>query len=135
MRLLHADALVTLDVDETSGYVRYVRTRQNYASLKEVRDLHAHLGPLMRPYAAQKFGLLLDVREAPSRNDESFERQIIESLGDIMKLFPVQAVLIRSAAGRLQVQRLGKTRGATGESVFSDEAEAMAHLKAFRAQR
>ena len=57
MRLLHADALVTLEVDETSGYVRYARTRQHYASLAEVRDLHARLGPMMLPFATEGFFL------------------------------------------------------------------------------
>jgi hypothetical protein len=75
---------------------------------------------------------LVDLRLAKGNNSPLYEATIKSQVRRLGVLFPRSAVLVQSAAGRLQVQRLARERGDSGQNVFTDEAEAFAFLDANR---
>lgn len=128
MRTLLADPLLTVTVDDARGLVRYRRTREPIASLEEMRALHDRMFDALGNLPLKQFKLLVDVRDAPPRNDPAFEREVTRTLGITMSKFAAHAVLVKSAVGVLQVQRIERERKATGTTVFVNEAEALRHL-------
>jgi hypothetical protein len=71
--------------------------------------------------------LLLDLRDAPPRNDEDFESEATKALARFAPGFKAHAFLVKTAVGRLQATRMTRDRGDTAQ-VFVTEAEALAHL-------
>jgi hypothetical protein len=128
MRVLFTNAHVTMAYDEARGFFRYSRSHAPFATLDELREAHDRVElalPKPMPHGAR---LLADVREAPPRNDEAFEAEMTRKLGSLMRHFAARAVLVKSAVGRLQVQRLGRPYGEGRPAVFDDEAKALRHL-------
>ena len=130
MKTLLTDPLLTVTLDEAPGLVRYRRTREPFQSLDTMRALHDRLFELLSELPLKKLKLLVDVRDAPPRNDPAFEEEISRIVGLITSKFAAHAVLVRSAVGLLQVQRLERTHNARGVSVFTNEAEALRYLDA-----
>lgn len=122
-RVLFDSPLIVVTLE--NGYIRYTRSSVPYASLEEVRDVHARIATVAIPFAAQKYGILFDIRAAPSRNDDGFEAEILRILKELTGRFKCHATLVRSMVGRLQVQRMARQRGDAGSPVFSDEREAI----------
>jgi len=129
-KVLLTDAYVTVSIDNIAGYVRYVRSREAYPSLDVVRDVHQRVGMVLSLLPRSALGLLIDMREAPSRNDDAFEVEIVRIIENMHSYFRVHAALVKSAVGKLQVQRIAKSAGRTDPSVFSTEPEALAYLAA-----
>jgi hypothetical protein len=123
-RVLFSDAHVTLTLDDHAGLVRYVRSRERFPSMDAIRRVHEQIVSAIPSGSQQRLKLLVDVRDAPPRNDEAFEAAISQAFADFLPRFAVHAVLIKSAAGRLQVQRL--RGGPTG--VFEAETDALRYL-------
>ena len=128
-RSLYSDAHVTVTIDDDERIVKYVRSNQPYPSLDVLRDLHQKMNQALTSLPAGRRGLLLDVRQAPARNDDPFEAEITRALQAVLPQFASHAVLVKSAVGRLQAQRMAKTRGEGELSVFGDETEAIEHLR------
>jgi hypothetical protein len=138
-RILYTDRYLLVTLDDHAGIVRYVRTREPFPGIDSVRDLHERLRAIFDALPAGKLALIIDPREAPPRNDGPFEEQTKKSLGAAMARFAKSAVLVKSAVGRLQAQRMAKERGAAkvggagGElAIFTDETEAVAYLQSHR---
>jgi hypothetical protein len=117
---------VTLDVD--AGMVRYERTEQPYPSIGELRRVHDALAAVAARLPHGRYAILLDVRRAPPRNDDDYETTIEAYIDLLMRQFQPSAVLVRTAAGRLQVNRLERRAARAASPVFHDEAEALAYL-------
>src|SRR4051812_36840230 len=105
-RVLFADVHVTVTFDVHGGLVCYRRTQAPYASLDVVRDLHEQLQVVLHTLSQGPLKLLLDTRDAPPRNDPGFETEISKAMQAFIVRFAVRAVLVKSAVGKLQVQRL-----------------------------
>jgi hypothetical protein len=129
-RTLFADAHVTVTLDPATGLVRYQRTRQPYPSLEVVRDVHTRLAAVLQSLTHGNLKLLIDTREAPARNDDGFEAEIRKALQSFVPRFTSRAVLVKSAVGKLQVQRMERSSSASAgaAAVFASETEALAHL-------
>jgi hypothetical protein len=109
------------------------RTPVSFESLEAVTAVHSGLVDLVRAIEGKKpTRLLLDFRNGPpGRNDPGFERATQGVRRSLTELFGRVAVLVRSAAGKLQNSRLLKEEGVAGggmREVFTDEAEALAWL-------
>jgi hypothetical protein len=74
-----------------------------------------------------RLGLLVDVRYGPSRNDPEFEDSLREARRPIFDGFRCVAILVKTEAGKLQVQRYHREDGEPTR-VFHDEAAALAYL-------
>jgi hypothetical protein len=127
-RVLHSDPHVTVSYDEALGLVRYVRSPVPYASMTEVRAGHGAVVAQVRKLTRAGLSLLVDVRAAPARNDPEFEAEIVHLFQELATKFTAHAILLKSAVGRLQTQRLSRERGAPTSPMFSTEEEALAHL-------
>ncbi|MEO8801232.1 MAG: hypothetical protein ABI551_25290 [Polyangiaceae bacterium] len=127
-RVLFDSPLVVVTLE--NGYIRYTRSSVPYASLDEVRAVHARIATAAVPFAAEKLGILFDIRSAPSRNDDGFEAEILRILTELTGRFKRHATLVRSMVGRLQVQRMARERGDAGSPIFSEEGEAIAFVSA-----
>lgn len=76
------------------------------------------------------FRLLIDLRQSVGRNDPEFEQRLVERRRELFRRFGRTAVLVRSAIGRLQVQRHIDEDGFSGVvAVFSSEPEALAWVR------
>jgi hypothetical protein len=86
------------------------------------------LGAALRAAGARR--LLLDLRAGPpGRNDPEFERAGEAWRRQIAADFDRVAVLVRTAVGKLHVQRLAREVGKE-PAIFMSEAEALAFLGA-----
>lgn len=73
-------------------------------------------------------GWLYDLRDGPSqRNDPAFEEAIRKRRQDLLSRSPVLAILVKTAAGRMQLDRMG--RQARAElTIFDDFDKAVAFV-------
>jgi hypothetical protein len=127
-RKLFSDDFVTLTFEKDASLVRYARSSRAYDSMDQVTRSHdAILDAILRlPRGACV--LLLDVRAAPPRNDESFEGAIAVYGKKMFAHVRRHAVLVRTAAGRLQVARIERGHGRRQAPVFDHEATALRYL-------
>lgn len=91
---------------------------------KAFAPIHAALRQIDRTNSL----LLIDVRQAPLRNDSNLEAAIDREIHMIVPGFQKWAVLVRTSAGALQVNRVSRVRRPEDPYVFRDEAEAVAWL-------
>lgn len=97
-----------------------VRAADSFTSLSEVRNANqAVLDCLMTLGNSQT--LVVDMRAAPSRNDSDFEHAMQTLRSRLIQMFPRAAVLVQTAAGRMQVSRLGRDEGHTYQLCTSEQ--------------
>jgi hypothetical protein len=127
-RVLFADAQITLVFDEARGLLRYTRSGEPFPSVADVAASHEKMAGALPPFLPTGLKLLIDVRAAPPRNDDAFEAEITRTIATFIGRFSAHAFLVKSAVGRLQTQRLARSRGDEHPSVFDDEQAALRHL-------
>lgn len=127
-RSLFEDPYVSLTLDEARGLVRYVRSRETYPSIEVMKASNAAIGKALAWAPRATLKLLLDLRDAPPRNDDEFETAVGRALDGLLPAFKSHAMLMKTAVGRLQAQRMSRRAGAERVFVFGTEAEALAHL-------
>lgn len=108
--------------------VRIARTAEPL-SLDGARAELAVIGTQLAGVDRARTGLLDDLRDAPLRNDPSFETKAVQLRPALVLGFRYVAVLVRTAVGRLQINRLTEP-DEFPTLAFLDEAEAVAHLHA-----
>jgi hypothetical protein len=115
-----------LDVDD--GVARVTRSPAPPPAPAEMAAAYAELTVAMRRSGAKK--VLVDLRGGPpGRNDPEFERASEDWRKSLAGNLDRVAILVRTAVGKLHVQRLGREIG-RAPAVFMDEAEALAFLRA-----
>jgi hypothetical protein len=126
MREAFRNDYYVLDHDAPARLARLRRTAAHFEQLADVSRNHDQLRRALAELPADK--LLLDLREGPpGRNDAAFENAIHATRKDLQNRYLRVAVLVKTAAGRLQMQRLGREDGLT-IPVFLDESEALRFL-------
>jgi hypothetical protein len=108
--------------------VRYRRTGVPIGDAAEFQRAGLALKTAVSLAERSHLGLLIDVRESPLRNDPKFEEAsnvFVHRIGDG---YARRAILVRTAVGKLQVQRLQRERG-NEMRVFDDEVAAIAYLR------
>jgi len=119
--ILLANRYWELSLDSAQGYVKVRRTpvalgdidqfvRQNDAVIAKLKEIPTNLG------------IVVDMRQAPARNDAEFE-DAMKQFRAACDRFARVAVLIESAIGVLQVNRLSRAEGAKH---FATQSEASA---------
>lgn len=119
-----------LTVDDPEGIVRYTRSALPYASAGVASEQLRAVVDGTRRLARHRYALLIDVRDAPGRNDADFEGALGELRHDLFDGFRKQATLVRTAVGRLQAERLARELRTGTSRVFESEPEALAFLLA-----
>jgi hypothetical protein len=112
-----------VETNAAEGVVRLVRSSEAMPDeIEVVRRIFGEMVLELGRLSEEK--LLIDLREGPGRNDEAFERATDEARRELQKSFPRVAVLVRSAAGKLQLQRLHHGT----HNVFLEETAALRFL-------
>lgn len=113
--------------DPTQQLVFLKRYSLPYPSLGEVEQnfqrLEKAIGLISRPRSL----LFVDARDAPMRNDDRFEATFAPSRARLMQGFKKTAVLLRSAIGVLQAERLSKGN-VSPVGTFTRPEEALVYL-------
>jgi hypothetical protein len=128
MSELYHDDYYTVRVDH--GVLRLERTATAYPTLEAMHHSNIGLAGALRTAGVRR--VLLDLRKGPpGRNDEAFESQSSKWRIQLSKECERVAILVRTAAGKLQAQRLSRSEHRGGNAnVFMDETEALAYLNA-----
>lgn len=105
------------------------RTPEPYAAVGEVEASFRPLEQALEGTDRRALVLLIDMRAAPFRNDVDFETAANTHPQRFARGFLRLAVLVRTAAGRLQAQRYFRQRGLE-IAAFTDELEATSLLLA-----
>jgi hypothetical protein len=126
MRELFQDQYMSAQLDEGAGILHIKRSGARLGTAG-IEDLWRALVKALAPLDRSKLKLLMDLREAPLRNDPGFEEAIRQLLAQLFMGFAKVAVLVRTAVGELQTSRHRREGGFAG-GVFKDEAQALAYL-------
>lgn len=129
MRPLLKNEYFELLVDEPQRTVRFRRSATPYPSIEVATHTFEAAIVAVRAIDPGSFVLLTDLREGPSRNDRDFERAILDVSTRLFAPFRARATIVRTAAGKLQIQRLSRERGDDRSEVFSTEADALRYLE------
>ena len=116
----------TVVADPARSLIRATRTPLPFIGPGEMAG---SLGKLKNLEAIDrsKMVLLLDLREGPFNNDETFEQTQSPYRAALFAGWAGIATLVKTAIGKLQVARLGREEGRE-VNIFNDEAEALAFL-------
>jgi len=117
--------LFRLEHDLDGALLRITRTTAPVDNLDAFSERVAELGRALERTHARV--ALMDLRGAPGRNDPEFEAASSTWRRLLGARFAKVAVLVRTQAGRLQVQRLGRQEHREPH-VFLDENEAIEYL-------
>ncbi|MEO8180909.1 MAG: cytochrome b5 domain-containing protein [Deltaproteobacteria bacterium] len=119
---LIASAHWLMEEDRQHRVVFLRRMALPFGSLEELSTANQQVVGHIRP-EHQEWGIVVDMRQAPPRNDPSFE-SAMRALRDAVEVrFARTAVLLETAVGLLQVTRLTREDGAT---TFATQSEAAA---------
>lgn len=128
-RTLYAGPYAEIVADDTTRIVTFRRTAVPLPARDPVDSFFVQLEDVMQRTLPDRlrWRLMIDVRDAPSRNDPQYERAFARHRPHMFGGFERRAVLVKSAVGRLQVNRLARAAGLE-ENTFTDETEARAWL-------
>jgi hypothetical protein len=118
---------VTLEAG--GSFVRVERTPRPYAEVGEIEAEAERIGAILDSVGRTDRGLLIDSRSGPTPSrDDAVERAHAKVREAVSRGFPRVAVLVGSAIGKLQVNRLvqGEGRGRMRAFDRVEEAEAYA---------
>lgn len=111
MRTLAATTLWHMEEDPTRGVVVLRRSARPVESLDELVAQNHQIIEEMRPEHLE-LGIMVDMRQAPSRNDAAFEDAMRPVRVAVNERYARVALLVTSASGMLQVNRLTRDEGA-----------------------
>jgi hypothetical protein len=121
----------TLLIDEPRRWVEFRRSPVRLRTEEVVAAFTPFVQALER-LDRTKYVLLVDVREGPMNNDPDFETAMLPMMTAINRDFRRRAVIVRTAAGKLQANRADRTiqarDGLSAAAVFDDEADARSFL-------
>jgi hypothetical protein len=121
-------------LDEATHIVSRVRTGERFESIAEIEAQYDALVEALDRVDRARYAQLVDVRDAPPRNDPQFEEVVRRHHVALYRGFQANALLAQSAVGKLQLKRLLEASGVVAR-VFSEESEAVEFLTAAVAGR
>ncbi len=127
MRELMRTKQSVVTLDEDAHLLRRARTAEQFTSATQLEAEYDELVRVMDAIDRAHYAQLIDVRVAPPRNDPQFEATVARHHAALYRGFIANAVLVASAVGKLHVTRMIESSGVKAR-VFTDEAEALAHL-------
>jgi len=116
-------------IDRERHLVRIARTEAPLTQLADIPASFAQLDRALADVGRKHFCLLIDLREGPRRNDAEFEANVDRWRKALVISFRRTAVLVKTAAGLLQVKRHLQEDRASHGAAFTSEAEAMRYLE------
>lgn len=124
VKQLIANDFVSVWVDESRSMATLKRSAQRPQSIEEIAAAFDQATQAMNRLDRARLGVLIDLRDAPGRNDAEFERAMASRRSELMRGFQSCAILVKTPVGELQVARITREDGSDAK-VFSDEAKAL----------
>ena len=115
-------------VDTRAGLVRVIRTGVTVESLEDCAEQYEQALRAMVSLPRARMSLLLDVRQAPLRNDPALEATVAPHRASMCLGFRRVATLVSGSLQHLQFTRYGREDGSRVR-VFEDEASTLAYLR------
>jgi hypothetical protein len=128
MRELLRTAHLTIRLDDATKVVRLVRSAVPFDDIREIDANFLRITALFTDEQRAELKILLDVRDAPSRNDPEFENALQRRTLAFYRGFLRAAVLLRTAAGKLQLARMARAVPSPAP-IFDDEHKALVYLQ------
>jgi sulfite reductase (NADPH) flavoprotein alpha-component len=122
MKTLVSTDYWSMEEDERRKVVILKRHAVAVDSIEELLAQNDEIIGLM-PKVQDEFGIVIDMRQAPTRNDPEFEDAMGQLRAEIFRHYVRVAVLVSSDIGVLQVNRIGRNEGA---STFATQNESEA---------
>lgn len=126
VRRLYRSEELEITEEEERRVIRVRRTPMplELALLVQFEETFLRVVPMAK---RKRVGMLLDARDAPLIPSDGYERDLGAAVPRLFDGFVRRAVLVRTAVGKLQAQRVSRARSQSF-SVFEVEAEAIAYL-------
>ncbi len=121
------DAFWTVERTAIPPMIRVTRSGAAFEREEDIVSSSQAVLDAMARFDRAKYRLLVDLREGPLRTDKAFEARFERFRVDMLKGYARVAILVRSAVGKLQVQRHAR-EDATPLQVFDDEKAALEFL-------
>jgi hypothetical protein len=128
MKELFSNQHFTVLAAPAAHFVRVVRTAEPFRTADEITGGWAEVSRCFDRLGRKGLLTLMDLRNAPARNDPEFEKPMTAALVAVRRDVKRIAVLVRTAVGGLQVKRVAKAAGAE-EFITSSEEEALEYLR------
>lgn len=116
--------------EDSDAVLRLCRSEERIETLEQAAQVWGAVVGALRGLDRSKHVLLIDFREARGRNDAAFEQTVAPFRTETTRGFRRVAVLTKSTAGALQVQRLAKEDGVESLRCFDAESPALVWLQA-----
>ena len=128
-RQVWVSAYFSVRADAKRKVVRVERSSKGFEGGHDLFSEFQKLNRELDKIGRASYALLVDLRAAPGRNDPQFEEQFANHRVRLLTGFRRAVVLVRTAAGKMQAERLRRTdQLAEHVRVFDNEAEALAFL-------
>lgn len=120
----------SVSIDPVRHLVTFTRKAAPFPSLEKAKEVMGEVAKVGSTYSGlEGYALLVDSRAGPLRNDGDFENMMGEQREAMFGRFRRVAVLLRTATGLLQANRLARQRQSeTQPGIFQDESDAVAWL-------
>jgi hypothetical protein len=118
----------SITADEHRRQCRVIRSSVPLKAA-EVQAAFVPVTRALATLACSQWRLLLDVCDAPMRNDDELERALDVEINAMARRFQKWAVLVKTSAGALQVNRVSRGGGNGEPTVFRSEDLALAWLE------
>jgi hypothetical protein len=126
--IVHNDYWILLE-DPTLHLLCARRTSTPISDLAVIGDLERRMATRLDAIRRDQWRLLVDVRDAPMRNDPAFEARMRPVQMHLLHGFARTATLVRTQVGKLQVMRTRRESGGDERNtVFLSEEDALAYL-------
>lgn len=122
------NAYVVVTVDDKAKLVRITRTAAPFPSAQELLAQWEEVNTALDRIGRKGRSLLADLRLGPARNDPDSEQAMRKVVSKLHHGFQRNAVLVRMAAGLLQIRRHAREDGIDRLVTDSEEA-ALAYLR------
>jgi hypothetical protein len=116
-----------IELDAPRGILWLVRTSQPYPNIAAVHAARDTVLGCLRRCMQPRLVLLIDLRAGPSRNDPEFEQTVKGFRQELFSISRRAAVVVRMAAGLMQLTRYSRSDG-LGAAVFTSEEQAIDYL-------
>jgi hypothetical protein len=127
MRNLVNDEYHSVTIDPEGSIVTIKRKSTPFPTVVECNRVYTDLVRRLQTLDRAKLNLLIDLRDVAPRNDPAYERIIGVHRKKIYNFFSKKALVVKTAAGVLQVSRHARDDG-IDVVVFMDEVEARRYL-------
>ena len=115
-------------IDDDARILWRARTAERFGSIEELEEAYGELLGTLARLDRPTLGQVIDARQAPPRNDPEFEAAVTRHHAELYRHFRATAVIVRTAAGRLQVKRMLEASGILA-LVCVKEDDALAYLR------